>query len=137
MSKFVFTDASLLVNAVDLSDHVRSINLNIEAAQVDTTSMGGGGYGERLGGLKNWSADVEMFQDFAAASVDATLYPLFSTVVPIVFRPVKGTAISATNPEYRGNATLVKHNPLNGAVNEAAKTQLQLVGSGPLTRAIV
>jgi predicted secreted protein len=137
VSKSVLTDVSFKINAVDLSDHLRSIDLNIEAAQVDTTSMGGGGYGERLGGLKNWSADLELFQDFAAANVDATLAPIFSTVVACTFKAVKSTATSATNPEYQGNATLIAHNPLRGAVNEASMTRVRLVGSGPLVRAIV
>lgn len=134
MPKMVFTDAYVSINAVDLSSMVRRVALNIESEQVDVTSMGNSGYRDRLGGMKEWTAEVEFFQNFDAGSVDATLAPLFGTVTACAFRPSKAGAISATNPEYQGNGTVLTHSPISGTVNEALATVVRITGSGPLVR---
>ena len=40
MATFVFTDASVTINSVDLSDHVRSVTLDLSAEEQDDTAMG-------------------------------------------------------------------------------------------------
>jgi hypothetical protein len=138
MPKFVLRDAHFMINAVDLSDHVKQIELTIEATEVDVTSMGNSGYSSQLPGMKKWQATVTMFNDFDAAKTDATIFPLAGgAVVPVIFRPVKATAISATNPEYRGDASVLSYAPISGSVNEAAMTAVRLSGNGALTRNIV
>ena len=63
MAKFVLTDGYLSVNSVDLSDWVKQLGIEYDAAEVDTTTMGAGSL-EFLNGLKTWSFDVEFAQDF-------------------------------------------------------------------------
>jgi hypothetical protein len=120
MAKLVLTNAMVLINAVDLSDHVDTVTVNYSAAEVDSTSMGQAGL-SRLGGLKDWSLDVIFAQDYAAAKVDATLFPLVGTQVPIEVRPTNA-ARSATNPAYTGNGLLGSYSPMGqkvGALNVA------------------
>ena len=40
MAKFVLTDASLVINSVDLSDHVASVTLELNSEEIDTTAFG-------------------------------------------------------------------------------------------------
>lgn len=136
MAKFVFTDARFEINAVVLSDHVKQIELTVEMNEVDVTAMGNGGYSSRLAGMKRWTATATLFNDFAAANVDATIYPLMGVSTPIKIRPTT-SAISATNPEFQGNAVVVSHTPISGAVGEAAMTTVKLNGVDALVRAIV
>lgn len=136
MAKFILTDASILINSVDLSDHCKKIAFDIKVDEIDMTSMGNGGYRSRQGGMKQWTATVDFFQDFAAAKVDASLFPILGTSVPCVFKPTTA-AVGATNPSYTGNGTIYSHNPLNGEVSQAAMTSVTIVGDGPLARAIV
>lgn len=132
MASFAFIDATLTVNAVDLSDYVRSVTLNVEADELDDTAMGDT-YRSRIGGLKDWSVSVEFNSDFAASLVDATLFPLLGTVVAITTKPTSG-AISATNPEYQGNVLISQVNPMGNGVGDLATVSVQWPGSGALVR---
>ena len=62
MGHFVFTDAKVVVNAVDLSDHVESVTLEYKAELQDDTNMGDTTR-TRLGGLKDWSVSINFRQD--------------------------------------------------------------------------
>ncbi len=127
MANIVLKDAYVMINAVDLSDHVKSVTLNYKAELQDDTAMGDDGR-SRLGGLLDWDADVEFYQDYAASKVDATLFPLVGAAAfAVKIRPTSG-AISATNPEYQGNGVLENYQPVAGAVGENAMTPCKILG---------
>lgn len=138
MAKYVMLDAYVLINAVVLSDHVKSVTITYEAEDQDSTAMGVGGARDHQAGLKNWSAELEMYQDHmapGAGAVDATLFPLLGAVAfACEFRPTSA-AVSATNPKFTGNAILLSYSPLAGEVGEFSMTSVPLSGSGILTRA--
>lgn len=134
MAAFVFTDAHVLINAVDLSDHVRQVTINYSAEMQDKTAMGDFTR-TRLGGLLDWSLELNFNQDFAASNVDATLFPIVGSSVAIVVRPNKTAAISPTNPEFQGNGVLESYAPLGGNVGDMAETPVTFQGDDTLTRA--
>jgi hypothetical protein len=136
VAKFVLLDAFVSINSVDLSDHVKKVTFDYKADEVDVSSMGTNTTHSRLGGLLDWTAQVEFFNDFAAASVDATLFPLVGTTVAIEVRPVKTGGRTATNPGYAGNALVASHSPLSGDVGTAAMSTVNLVANSALTRLI-
>lgn len=133
MASFAFTDASVVINAVDLSDHVRSVTLNVEAEDLEDTAMGDT-YRSRIGGLKDWSIDLEFNQDFAASEIDATIFPILGTVVTVTVKPTSA-AVGATNPSYSGSVLISEYNPLDGSVGDLATTSVSWPGAGTLTRA--
>jgi hypothetical protein len=133
MAEQVLTNAHLTVNGVNLSDHVRSITLRYAAELQDITAMGDSSRA-RLGGLKDWSFEVEFNQDYAAASVDATLFPIVGTSVAIIIRADAG-AVSATNPNFTGNAILESYQPVGGGVGGTHVAPVTFQGNGTLTRA--
>ena len=133
MASFAFTDARVELNSVNLSTFVRSVTVNVEAEDLEDTAMGDT-YRSRIGGLKDWSVDIEWNQDFAASAVDVTIFPLLGTVVAIKVRPTT-SAISATNPEYQGNVLINEYNPMDGSVGDLATTSTSWPGAGTLTRA--
>ncbi len=106
MTKLVLDDAFLSINSVDLSAHVQSVTLNYEAEGQDCTTMGDDTR-EMLGGLKVWSIDVTFVQDFASNLVDATLFGIVGSQVACILRPVKGTVVGATNPNYTGTGLIL------------------------------
>lgn len=135
MATMVLTDASVTINAVDLSDHVKSVRLTYEAEMHDDTVMGTAGTRSKKPGLKNWSVEIEFLQDYASAKVDATLFPLVgASAFAIVIKPASGS-VSTTNPSFTGNAVLASYQPLSGAVGELNKTTVPFQSAGALTRA--
>lgn len=116
MATLVFTDAFVSINSQDLSDHVKSVQINYEAEMLDDTVMGTTGTRSNKPGLKNWTLNVDFLQDFAAASIDATLFGLIGAdAFPIIVRPTSA-AKGADNPEFGGNAVLESYPPLTGEV---------------------
>lgn len=134
MAVFVLTNALVTVNAVDLSDHVTSVTLDTGADDIDTTAMGSTGYKSRTGGLKEWSVQITFQQDFAAAKVDATIFPLLGSTTAITVK-ANNAATSATNPVYSGSVLVTEYQPVANGVGELAATSVTWPGTGALTRA--
>lgn len=133
MAEFVYTNAFLSIGGNDVSDHVRQLTITYSAEMQDKTAMGDLTR-TRLGGLLDWSFEVNFNQDFAASDIDSILFPLVGTSVALVARPDAGV-VSATNPELQGNGILESYAPLGGNVGDMAETPVSFQGDGTLTRA--
>lgn len=133
MAQIVLTDASITVNSISLGNRANSVELNYEVDSVEITAFGDSGH-KFTGGLQNLTCNIEFMQDFAAANVEATIYPLVGTTTTVVIKPTSG-AVSATNPSYTiTGAFLASHQPVAGAVGELAMTSLSFTG-GTLAKA--
>jgi len=134
MATFVYTDASVTVNSVDLSDHVKSCTLNYEAEMLDDTVMGDTTR-SNMAGLLNWSIDVEFLQDFASAKVDATLFSLVGAAAfTVILKPTSGS-VSSTNPSFTGSAVLESYPPMTGSVGDLESVSVTFRSAGTLARA--
>ena len=120
-----WTNAEVLVNAVDISAWVTSVTIETSRDEVDVTAMGAVNK-VTMPGLGDATIEVEVLQGFGAGEIDATMQPLSttSTAFPVWVKPVKGTAISATNPQYQMSSLLFTYNPMDGSVGDAMKTTL-------------
>lgn len=133
MARIVLTNAVVKINSVDLSDHIANIELSQEFDDVETTAFGDAGR-TRTGGLEDSSISLDFHQDFAAASVDATISPLVGGTASFEILP-NGTAVSATNPKYTGTVLVTEWSAVSGAVGELATASVTWPVSGVVTRA--
>lgn len=135
MATFVITNPVITVAGTDFSDHVDSVEINAEAADVKTTNFGSGGNETRVGGLKSGSITISFQQDYAAGSVDATLFANLGTVVAVTVK-ASSAATSATNPLYSGSFLVTQMKPVSGKPGDLATFSVTLPRSGALTRAV-
>lgn len=133
MATLALTDARVEVNAVNLSAHANSVSLSVEVDEQEDTAFGDT-YRSRIGGLKDWTVDIEFNQDFASGGPDATLFSLLGTVVTVKVRPTT-SAISTTNPEYSGSVLVTEYSPVDGSVGDLATSSVSWPGAGTLSRA--
>lgn len=133
MASIVLINPTISVNSVDLSNHVQKVTIEVKVDEQDSTAFGSSWH-ERVGGLMDWSIKLDFKQDFDAASVDATLWPLLGQTVPVAVKPTSA-AVSATNPQYSGNVVVSQYLPVDGGVGDLLKMSVSWNGSGPLTRA--
>lgn len=133
MARIVLTNAVVKINGVDLSDHIANIELSQEFDDVETTAFGDAGR-TRTGGLEDSSISLDFHQDFAAASVDATISPLVGGTASFEILP-NGTAVSATNPKYTGTVLVTEWSAVSGAIGELATASVTWPVSGVVTRA--
>jgi hypothetical protein len=135
VAQIVLTNAYISVNSVVLSDRANSVTLNYEVDSVEVTAFGDGGH-KFVGGLQNNSTEIAFMQDFAAANVEATVYPLVGTTTTVIIKP-NGATTSATNPAYTlTGCFLAAHTPVAAAVGELAMTSLTFTG-GTLAKAVI
>jgi len=137
MATMVYTDAFVSINAVDLSDHVKSVTLTYEAEILYDTVMGTSGTRSSKPGLKNWTLEVNFLQDYAAANVDATLFPLVGAAAfTCIVRANKTAGVGATNPNFSGLAVLASYPPLTGEVGALGTATASFRSAGALSRLV-
>tara|TARA_Y100000310_G_scaffold309531_1_gene353723 strand:+ start:7574 stop:7993 length:420 start_codon:yes stop_codon:yes gene_type:complete len=129
MAAFVFTDAHITINSVDLSDHGVQLTVDINAELLDNTAFGHTAR-TSIAGLKVGGMQVQFLQDYAASKVDATLFALVgASAFAVAWRPVDTDAVGATNPEYQANMVVESYQPVGEGVGDQAKATVALVNA--------
>lgn len=134
MASQKFTDAFVSINSVDLSAWVKEVNLTYEAETLDETAMGDTTR-KNKGGLLNWSYEITFKQDFAASAPDVSLFSLVGSTAATIVRPVNGTSVGATNPNYTGTGLIQSYKPFGQGVGDLAMASVSIVSAGALSRA--
>jgi hypothetical protein len=129
MAQRIFSDAFFSIGGVDLSDHVKSVTLNYSAQNQDDTVMGDDTI-SGAGGLKEWGMTVEFVQDYAAAKVDATIFPMVGTTQACILRADNSEGVSATNPNFTGTGLVTDYIPAGGSVGDLLMTTINIVPGG-------
>lgn len=135
MARFVATDYSISINSVDFSDSIAAVTMDITSEESDVTAFGGSGYRSRIGGLKDASITIDFHQDFGAAAVDATLFPLLGSNATVVVKPTS-SSVSATNPSYTGEFLVSQYTPFASTVGDLATLSVSwnLAGTAGIVR---
>ena len=108
-----FTNASVVINAVDLSNRCKSVTINYSATMLDASAMGNTTR-VNLAGIFDWNISVELIQDMAAGSVDATLFAAIGLAAFTIEVRATNSARSVTNPGFNGNCVAASYNPASG-----------------------
>jgi hypothetical protein len=109
------------------------VTFEISAAEQETTSFGSS-FVQRIAGLKDASVSLDFHQDFGAAAVDQTLFPLLGTNATVTVIP-QGSVVSSTNPSYSGVFLCTEYSPLSSSVGDLATLSVSWpLASGTITR---
>ncbi len=133
MAKFVATDVKVLINGLNLSDHIAQVSLEQTSDEIETTAFGTEWRQRIGGGLKDASISIDFHQDFGAGSVDATLSPLFGSIATVVVTPTSGS-VSATNPSFTGTFSVVQYSPVASSVGDLATLSVSWPSAGTVSR---
>lgn len=129
----VFENPQIVVNSVDLSSHVDTVSLQLAWADVDTTAFGATAK-TRLPGLGDHKVTINFQQDFASASVEATIYPLLGTTTSITVKELNA-ATATTNPAYTFTVIVNDWKPVDGKVGALQVSNVTWPISGTITKA--
>ena len=133
MAKFVITNPEITIGGVDLSDHIASVTLTENYAEVATTAFGDTAV-TRIAGLGDHSLSLDFHEDFAASEVYATISPLIGSTTAVTIKPVNETT-SATNPQFSATVLVTEWPLLSGAVGDLASASVTWPVSGAITTA--
>jgi hypothetical protein len=137
MAKLVLTNPRVVLDSVDLSNHITSLSINTNYDLVEVTQIGDIAK-KMVAGLEENSVTFEFQQDFdivGNGGVDAVIYPNRGLKIACSVRPINA-AISATNPEYQFDVIVSQWSPLSGGVGELATIQVQWPIFGEITKDI-
>ena len=132
MAKFVATDYDITIGGTDFSASLAAVTLDVSADEQEITAFGDS-FRSRVGGLKDASVSLDFHQDFGAASVDATLWPLLGGTAQIVVKPTS-SSVSATNPSYTFTALVTQCQPFASNVGDLATLSVTWPVTGAVTR---
>jgi hypothetical protein len=133
LAKFVATQYSIKINGADFTSSIAAVTFDVSAAEQETTAFGNSSV-QRISGLKDASVSLDFHQDFGAAAVDATLFPLLGSQATVTVIP-SGTVVSATNPSYTGVFLVTEYSPFASSVGDLATFSVTWpLASGDITR---
>jgi hypothetical protein len=134
MAIFVATDFSVSINgSTALASYLTQVELKASANDITTTSFGSS-WVTRVAGLKEGSLTLQFNQDYASATVDATLWPLLGTQATVVIKPTS-TAVSVNNPAYTAICSVIDLTPVSGNIGDLATFSVTWPTSGTVSRA--
>jgi len=124
MAIFMGNKVAVIVGTSTISDHVSTVSLNREVEAVTITSMNDT-VQNMIGGIEVSSVSLEVFNDFAAASVNSLFEDAIGTKLAIKLIPVTGT-VSATNPSYSMSCLITQWTPISGSTDSAMTASVTL-----------
>lgn len=132
MARLVFTNPSITINSVDLTDRIAQVSIDMSFAEVATTAFGDSAV-TRVAGLGDHSVSMSFHQDFAANEVEATIYPLLGTTTAVVIKPIN-TTTSSVNPSYSFTALVNSWTPVSGSVGDLLTADVTWPISGMINK---
>jgi len=134
MAIFVATDFSVSINgSTALASYLTQVELKASANDITTTAFGST-WVTRVAGLKEGSLTLNFNQDYAASTVDATLWPLLGSNATVVIKPTS-TAVSSSNPAYTAIALVTDLTPVSGQIGDLATFSVTWPTTGTVSRA--
>lgn len=133
MAVSIFVTPQIIINSVDLTNRIDMATLEETYADIDTTAFGSASK-TRVAGLGDHKITLEFQQDFAAAEVEATIYPLIGTTTSVTMKPLSSVT-STTNPAYTFTVLVTDWKPMDGKVGDLIKSSVSWPISGPVTKA--
>lgn len=123
MAKFVLKKPVITVDGTNFTKRISQVTIDLPDDEVDMTTFGSE-FKQTEMGLRDGSIALNFFQDFAAASVDATLWPIKKTSKKFIVKvqPEEGEP-SATNPCFVMGGKLFNYSPLSGSAGQASNTE--------------
>ena len=134
MAKSVITSRYVSIAGTDFSANLASASLEISVNEVETTSLGSSGWREIAAGIKSGTLTLDFMNDYAAGSVEATIYPLIGTSATAVIRSSSAT-VSATNPAYTAVVLISGWAPVSGQTGDLDTQSVTWSTTGPITKA--
>jgi len=136
MAIFVATDFSVSINgSTALASYLTQVELKASANDITTTSFGST-WVTRVAGLKEGSLTLQFNQDYAAATVDATLWPLLGSNATVVIKPTS-SAVGSANPAYTALCLVTDLTPVSGNIGDLSTFSITWPTNGTVTRAVV
>ena len=112
MAIFMGNKVHVKAGTTTITTFVSTVSLSREIDAVEITSMTDT-VQNLIGGIERPSVSLEVYNDFAASSVNGIFEDALGSKLALELIPVSGT-VSATNPRYSMSVLVSQWQPING-----------------------
>jgi hypothetical protein len=124
MAIFMGNKVAVIVGTTTITTFVSSVSLSREVDAVEITAMTDS-LNNFIGGIERPTVTLEVFNDFAASSVNSLFEDALGSKLAIKLIPVSGT-VTATNPSYSMSVLVSQWQPINGSIDSPASASISL-----------
>lgn len=133
MAKFNGTEFKLFDGAVAF-DEQSELEINVEAATIDTTSKNSEGWAESIYGLRSWSGTCTIIVDFQEVTNKGYKELLTYITSKSTISMVAEKTTEATLDVSLSGTALITSVGLSVPMEDKVSTTFSFVGTGPLTQ---
>jgi hypothetical protein len=133
MAVFLSNGVQVVLNSVDLTDHVTSATINRVFEELEISAMNDTAR-KYTKGLETSTITLDFLNDnlaSGAGAVRATLQAAWGTTVPITLKQTSA-AISTTNPEYQSTILVNNTTDISGAVGDISSQSITFTCNSPI-----
>jgi hypothetical protein len=133
MAVFLSNGVQVVLNSVDLSDHVTSATINRVFEELEISAMGDTAR-KYTKGLETSTITLDFLNDnlaSGAGSVRAALQAAWGTTVTITLKQTNAV-VSTTNPEYQSTILVNNTTDINGAVGDISSQSITFTCNSPI-----
>jgi len=112
MAIFMGNKVHVKAGSTTITTFVSTVSLSREIDAVEITAMTDT-VQNLIGGIERPSVSLEVYNDFAASSVNGIFEDALGSKLALELIPVSGT-VSATNPRYSMSVLVAQWQPING-----------------------
>jgi len=127
--KFVLTKAKIVLNGVDISRFCNTVQMNLEADEIDFTPLGSEYRVHEPGPMQGTFA-LDLFADQTV--ITPAFWASLDSPVTITVTPRSDLITAKQNPTWSASAVAVRKTELTGQAGEAAKASVELHSTGPV-----
>jgi len=124
MAIFMGNKVAVIVGTTTITSFVSTVSLAREIDQVEITAMNDT-VQNMIGGIERPTLNLELYNDFASASVNSLFEDALGSKLNIKLIPVSGT-VTATNPSYTMSCLISSWTPINGAIDAVQSVSVSL-----------
>jgi hypothetical protein len=124
MAIFMGNKVAVVAGTTTITTFVRTVTLTREVDAVEITAMTDT-VQNLIGGVERPNVTLEVFNDFAASSVNSIFEDAIGTKLALQLIPVSGT-VTSTNPRYSMSVLVSQWQPINGATDAPATASITL-----------
>ena len=124
MAIFMGNKVAVVAGTTTITTFVSAVSLSREIDAVEITAMTDS-VQNLIGGIERPSVTLEVFNDFAASSVNSIFEDALGSKLAIQLIPVSGT-VKATNPRYSLSVLVAQWQPINGTIDSPMTASITL-----------
>lgn len=124
MAIFMGNKVHVKAGSTTITTFVSSVSLSREIDAVEITAMTDT-VQNLIGGIERPSVSLEVYNDFAASSVNGIFEDALGSKLALELIPVSGT-VTATNPRYSMSVLVAQWQPINGSLDGPATASITL-----------